>query len=564
MSDGEVNKIVSNDYADLIVEYNNDYNIIKQYGNDFTTINIKYALVNVPVQEITQSVLSKYRFSDLPTCYGLLDTASLEASGVTRVQAIPNLALRGQGVLIGIVDTGIEYTNTIFQLEDKTTKLYSLWDQNIETANHPEKIPYGTEYTREQINEAIRSENPLSIVPSTDEVGHGTMLAGVAAGSSVTSEQFSGVAPDAELVVVKLKPAKPFIRDLFLIPQEAVCYEENDIMFGVQYLVNVALKLNRPIAICIGLGSSSGAHDGRDALSNLISSISDMQGTIVVVAGGNEGNSGHHYSGAIDNKIGYDTVELKVGKDVSGFTAELWGAAPNIYSIDILSPSGEYIPRISARVGAGQIIRFLFESTVLFIDYDLIEYSSGNQLILMRFQNPAEGNWRFRVYGTGNLVMNYNVWLPIENFLSADTFFLKPDPETTVTSPGYSNLSTTVTAYDPVTKNLYLKASRGFSIINDVKPEFAAPGVDMIVPGKNNSFVKSSGTSIAAAHTSGVAAMLLEWGIVKGNAPNMDGITIKNILIRGAKRDPNTSYPNKEWGFGILDLYNTFLTFRNE
>jgi hypothetical protein len=88
--------------------------------------------------------------------------------------------------------------------------------------------------------------------------------------------------------------------------------------------------------------------------------------------------------------------------------------------------------------------------------------------------------------------------------------------------------------------------------------------VDMIVPGKNNSFVKSSGTSIAAAHTSGVAAMLLEWGIVKGNAPNMDGITIKNILIRGAKRDPNTSYPNKEWGFGILDLYNTFLTFRNE
>lgn len=564
MSDGEVNKIVSNDYFDLLIEYDNNFNILNKFDS-YTIINDRYAIVNVPNQENNNDIFRQYGWAALPKCFGLMDTSSLEASGVIRIQNIPALAFRGQGVLLGIIDSGIEYTNPVFQNADKTSRIISIWDQNIQTPNQsPADIPYGMVYTRDQINQALQSENPLELVPSTDEIGHGTMIAGVAAGSRIESADFVGVVPESELIVVKLKPAKPSLKQFFLIPENTVCYQSTDLMFGVRYLTDQAKSLNRPIVICIGLGTSTGAHDGRGALSAYLDFISDASGTAVVIAGGNEGNSGAHYSGAIDNKIGSDTVELKVGKDSNGFVGEIWGLAPNTFSVDILSPSGEYIPRIPIRIGEGQEIRFLFESTVLNIDYELTEKQTGMELILLRFRNPAEGIWKIRVYSQGTVTSNFNFWLPIQPFLDSEIFFLKPNPETTITSPGNGYLPITVTAYDHVSKNLYNNASRGYTVTNFVKPELAAPGVNVYAPGLNNTFTRATGTSAAAALTAGVAAMLLEWGIVKGNLPMMDTFQLKNLLIRGAQRDPSLSYPNKEWGYGILDIYNTYIAFRGE
>lgn len=567
MSDGEVNKIVSNDYADLLIEYNSNYNVFEQFGNkDYVIINGRYALVNIPLENNSvQDIFKKYGWAAFPTCYGLMQQSSLEASGITRIQNIPNLSLRGQGVLVGIIDTGIEYTNPVFQNADKTTRIQNIWDQSIETPDkHPSKIPYGTIYSREEINQALNNPAPLTMVPSTDENGHGTMLAGVIAGSKSETEDFVGVVPDAELVVVKVKQAKPYLREFLLIPEDAVCFQETDIKFAVTYLINTSVELNKPIAICIGLGSSSGAHDGKGALSNYLSHVSDTQGAGIAIAAGNEGNTASHYYGTINKSIGYDTVELRVGKNALGFTAELWGNLPNIFSVDVLSPSGEAIPRIPARLGESREIKFLFENTILSIDYVLVEYTTGNQLIFFRFRNPAEGIWRIRVYGTGSDIMNFNIWLPIKDFLRSDTFFIKPSPETTITSPGNSENSITVTAYDHTTKSLYINASRGYAATGNVKPDITAPGVNIVAPGLNNTFSKNSGTSIAAAITTGVAAMLLEWGIVKENSITMDTLEIKNLLIRGAQRDSNNTYPNKEWGYGILDIYSTFLSIRSE
>lgn len=559
-------QITSNDYADFIVEYSTDpESIQRRFQTEFIhPINGGYAVVYIPVSSLTRETISQFGYSMYPSCFGLTDTASLEASGITRIQTLPIFALKGQGTLIGIIDTGIDYTNKVFQNADNSTRIVSIWDQTIDSENYPNEFFYGTEYTRDQINEAIRNENPFSIVPSVDENGHGTLLAGIAAGSVDEENNFVGVVPDADIVVVKLKQAKENIKSFFAIPEDALCYQENDIMHGVRYLYDMARTLSRPIAICIGLGTSQGGHDGRGALSQYLSLLGDQIGVAVVVAAGNEANTGHHFYGEVDRITGYDTVELRVGEEVTGFSMEIWGFAPNTYSIDILSPTGEYIPRIPARLGESRNINFLFEGTTILLNYFIVEAQTGDQLILIRFRNPTAGIWRFRVYATGDILLHFHCWLPIMSFLPTGTYFVESDPDTTITTPGYARVPITVTAYNHNNQSLFLNAGRGFARTNAVKPDIAAPGVDIYGPLPNDRFEYSTGTSLAAAQTTGVAAMMLEWGILRENYPNMDSYEVKRYLIRGARRSLPGTYPNKEWGYGILDIYNTFDSLRSD
>ncbi|ROR23647.1 subtilase family protein [Mobilisporobacter senegalensis] len=566
MTEDCIAQIVSNDYADFLVQYTIDITRLQeQYQTEcIHEISSRFAVVHIPVSRITNRSIYEFTYAAFPSLYTTVDTSSLEASGIFRVQTLPNFALRGQGILVGIVDTGIDYTHRAFRNADNTTRIHSIWDQSIQSGNYPEGFYYGTEYSREQINEALSSEEPLSIVPSTDENGHGTFLAGVAAGSTDEENDFTGVVPDAEFVVVKLKEAKPYLKSFFQVPEDALCYQENDIMHGVKYLYEMARSLGRPIAICIGLGSNQGGHDGRGALSTYISTISDQVGVSVVVASGNEGNAGHHYFGTIDRAIGSDTVELRVGENETGFTMEVWGYAPNTYSIDILSPTGEYIPRIPARLGESREINFIFERTTIFVDYSIIESETGDQLILLRFRDPTPGTWRFQVYGRGDLIHSFHCWLPITGFISPDTYFIESNPDTTITSPGNAYVPLTVTAYNHRTGSIYINSSRGFTRTNIAKPDIAAPGVDIQGPVFNNEYGIRSGSSLAAAQATGVAAMLLEWGILRQNLRIMDGYEVKNYLIRGARRTPGQLYPNTQWGYGILDIYNTFISLRGE
>ena len=559
-------RILSEDYADFMLKFGEPLNNISA-GQDicYDILNPDTVVVYVPILKIPNNFIHLYGYGAYPNLYGLLDIASVEKSGVVRVRNIPNLNLLGQGVLIGIVDTGIDYTHSAFKNADGTSKIFSIWDQTIDSeTSRPEGFNFGTEYTQLQLNIALASDDPLSVVPSSDEDGHGTFLAGIVAGTRSDENDFTGVVPDAELIIVKLKPAKQFLKDFFCIPQDAICFQKNDLMHGIRYLVETANKVKRPLSLIIGIGTSQGAHDERGALSTYLSSIATQSGVAVVLAAGNEGSSGHHYYGTVKKTNKYDTVELKVGSNVSGFSMELWGNAFNTFSIDLLSPTGEYIPRIPARIGASREIRFVFERTIIYIDYQIAESQSGDELILLRFKNPTEGIWRFRVYAGGDLDLNYNIWLPITKFLSAETYFTQPDPEYTLTSPGNTFIPLVVTAYDYANQNLYINASRGYTRYNNIAPIFAAPGVNVIGPTLNNKYIVANGTSIAAAHTAGVAAMFLEWGIVRGNYTQISTIEIKNLLIRGAKRDPGIAYPNKEWGYGILDVYNSYNSLRGE
>lgn len=558
-------KIISEDYANLIITYSGDVSRLEAFSND--TVNIIdffNAVVYVPVSEITDNIIVETGYSAMPRLYGLISQSSIDASGITRLRSIPNFNLRGQGVLIGIMDSGIEYTHPAFKNADNTTKIISIWDQTIVSDNYPQEYNYGTEYSREQINEALQSSDPYSIVPSRDEIGHGTMIAGIAAGNEAPESNFFGVAPDAELVVVKLKQAKQYLRDFFIIPENVPCYQSDDLIFAIDYLNTVANNLNRPMAICIALGTSQSSHDGRDLVSAYLTLRSDNDGYGIIVAAGNEGNARRHYYGEIDAEVGFDTVELSVGENEIGFSMELWGSSVNLFSIDLQTPSGEYVPRIVSAFDETRLLTFIFEQTVINVDYQIIEAQSGDQLILMRFHQPAPGIWRFKVYVSGDINADYHIWLPMEGFISNNTFFIRSNPYTTILDPGNTRFPITVTAYNTEDDSLYINASRGYSRVGVVKPEIAAPGVNMVSPGLMQDYTEVTGTSPAAAHTAGVAALLLEWGVIRGNKVSMNTIDMKVFMIRGARRNVDLRYPNQDWGYGILDVYNIFDILRIE
>lgn len=560
----QVNPITSEDYADLLIETESINSILQIFPDAIITpINYLISLVNVPTSYITNKTISQLGYGAFPGYVGLVSLESLEASGVIRVRNIPALNLRGQGVLLGFLDTGIDYTNPIFQNADGTTRIVSLWDQTIQSGYPPEGFLYGTEFTREQINLALQNENPFDIVPSKDEIGHGTMVAGIAGGNDVPESNFYGIATGAEYVVVKMKEAKEYFKKFIFVPEDAVVYQENDLSFALEYLTHAATRLSKPLVICVAVSSPEGAHDGRGTLNNYLSLLASTPGTACILPAGNEGAAKRHYFGMVDERTGLNTVELYVGENASDFSMQLWGYRPNLYSADIISPSGEYVPRMSTRTSEFQQIRFIFERTVIYLDYQLSESQSSDPFIMFRFKDPAPGIWRFNVYETGDIKYGFHIWLPMQGLISDNVYFIRPDPYTTILSLSTNPVAIVVTAYNYANGSLYKDAGKGYTRTGDISPQIAVPGVDIVGPALDHSFSLFTGTSIAAAHMAGVAALLLEWGIVRGNLPNISSVEMKILLERGARRDPNLEYPNRDWGYGILDIYNVFDSLRS-
>lgn len=543
-------------------------------------VSSDYIILHMPLTPDAVS-MRVHPYYMIPSLFSPLDYNAMEASGILSAFNSPALNNQGKGVLIGLVDTGIDYRSPLFQNPDGTTRIAGIWDQSVPIeedvlpAGVPDYYPmggssYGTEYTREQINEALASDDPLSLVPTQDTIGHGTFLAGLAAGSSIPQEDFTGAAPEAELAVVKLKPAKKYLRDFYLIPSDAPAFQENDIMMGIKYLRMMADRLKKPLVILLAMGSNSGSHIGTSPLSQVTQNYSGFFGIITVIAGGNETGAAHHFYASIPAGTEYEDVEIRVGKEEAerGFVLELWAADADTYTVGFISPSGERISRIPIIANNETSIPFLLDATTITVNYQLIEAESGSQLIFMRFQTPAAGIWTVRVYNTQRFKGTFHMWLPVQGMISGETVFLRPDPYSTITVPGNSRLPITVGAYDTSTGGIYIHSSRGFTPNQIVKPELAAPGVNILgpsvgrKPGSDTPMTTRTGTSAAAAITAGAAANLLGWGIVEGNYPTMSEASVKSYLIRGAQRNPALTYPNREFGYGTLDLFQTFLRLR--
>lgn len=534
-------------------------------------VSQEYAIVHAPLSGVLPLSFTQHTYSAIPKLYGLQDTTALEAAGILPVFSQPNLMSTGQGILIGMIDTGIDYTNPLFQNPDGTSRILRLWDQTIESENTPEAVAgfqpfYGTVYSQEDLNRALTSEQPLELVPSTDTSGHGTFLAGVAAGRQIQSPTtFSGAAPDAALAVVRLKPAKQYLREFFAVPPDADAYQENDIMAAVAFLLGVAGQYQMPLVLCLGVGTSQGSHSGISPLAMQLQALSATRGFACVTGAGNETGFRHHYFGNLSPDQEYEDVELRVADSTSGFSMELWADVSELYTVGFVSPSGEVIERIPMTVGQETTISFQLDATRILISYQITESSSGRFLAFLRFTGPAPGIWHIRVYPTLFVAGQFHIWLPMQGFLTEDTGFLRPDPDITITDPGNAPLLLTVSTYNHVTGSLYIHSSRGFTATGQIKPDFAAPGVEVQGPGippGTSRLSRQTGSSVATAITAGAVACLFSWGFTQGNDTTLTSISVKSILIRGAERKEAFRYPNRQWGYGTLNLYQAFLLMR--
>ena len=544
-------------YADFIVKYMGDFqeDLGDVPGLIFQKINAIYGVVYAPLTEIGALNISTYSYSFIPKCYTHMDLGSLSASGITRLQEHPYLQLKGLGTAIAIVDSGIDYRNPLFQNE-MGSRILCIWDQTLE--GDGTEVPYGRVFWKNDIDRALASENPLEIVPSTDTNGHGTRMAAVAAGNNFPEENFSGAAPEATLIVVKVKQAKKYLREFYLFPSEAELFQENDIMMGMDFAVRTANDRKLPLSVCLGIGSSQGAHIGRNPLSIYVDYASQFSRISVSIAAGNEGAARHHYAGRLTHRENQASAELRVGNKEPGFTMEFWGEPPEIYNLSLQSPTGEILD-ISASLGdVTQELSFIFVETRVEVNYVSIERQTGYTLAYFRFIQPAAGIWRIFVQGRDGQNVEFHMWLPVQGLISEETYFLEPSPYNTVTAPGDSLESITVTAYQYRDNSLYVQASRGFMPDGNVVPQVAAPGVQIRVPQLNGLYGLASGTSLSAAQTAGAAALLFEWAVVRGNQPYFTGSSVKNYITRGAKREDRLTYPNRDWGFGRMDLYHTF------
>ena len=486
--------------------------------------------------------------------YGLSDLIAAEELGVLKLRRQPYLNLTGRGILFGIADTGIDYTHPVFRFGDGSSRILAIWDQTAETEENGE-VPFGRIYSQDEINEALRSEDPLELVSVTDEIGHGTFMTGLAAGNVEEEEAFSGIAPEAGILVVKLRQARRCLKKFWFVGENTPAYEEEELIAAIDFMISFAQEQENDMVIYLGVSSSQGEHNGRGPLAAYLNLISLQPGRAVVLAAGNEGNAAHHFSSRSYEGIEYQDVEIRISDVKEGVSIEFWADAPDLYGIGFVSPAGEVVEKLPTRVSLREALSFVFEQTKIYVVYERVEEITGATLVRIFMENPANGIWKLRIFQEEVYGGRFDLWMPITPFIQGEAVFLKPDPETTITEPGNSAENMTVSAYSTETEGIYLDSSRGFTRGGRVKPDFAAPGVNVRGPIRGGLYTSRSGTSVAAALTAGIAVLMMEYN------PEYTGVQIKNYLIRGAKRD-NRKYPNTEFGWGKVDIYEALLNMR--
>ena len=548
-------KILDNRYYDLIISNT----LVTSYntGDNITIMNDMFSLLHIPKDRMEPCDLGVNAYHSFPELYTLESVVSMENTSEESKQITATRGLFGRGVIVGIVDTGIDYRHPAFMNNDKTSRILSIWDQTVE-GTPPAGFTFGSEYTKELINFALLSQYPYTIVPTNDPYRHGTAIASVIAGRSNDKEGFSGVAPQADLVVVKLKEAKENLKRLFCIPTGALCYQESDIIMGIRYLLNVANKLNRPLVICLALGTNQGGHDGRGALSTYLNSLLLLPKISIITSSGNEGNSGRHYYGKVSKEPYTDSFQLNSGGMDNEYFIEIWPYIPSRLTIQLTAPTWESSQVIKPALGECHKLSFQSIKTNVWINNVLFESETGNQLILLRFRNMEPGMWYIRLDNKDGLSYSFHCWLPAGNLISNETYFVNSDPNTTITMQGDTANLLTVAAYNQNNGSILAQSSRGYTRLGQIKPDVAAPGYNIPCAIPEFQYGTATGTGVAAAYATGIAAKIIEWAYIKGNYTAITGNQINRLMMRTAERDPDAIYPNNIWGYGKIDAENIF------
>lgn len=552
-------KILSEDYWDFIIPLYRDKELeeVDPERICIQELDFGYKSVSVDSRILLPLSFRQYWYSTIPKCYTLLDMQPLDAAGIITLQNYPTLQLMGEGIMIGFLDTGIDYSNQVFRNLDGTTRIAGIWDQTIQDGEPPEGFLYGTEYTEERINLALKMENPEEMAPTRDMNGHGTFIASVAAGNAEDNGRFVGAAPEASIAMVKLKPAKKYLKEFFVITEDAVCYQENDIMTGLRYLNELAGKRGMPLVICMALGTSFGGHNGDSLLAAILDTYGTLRNRCVVVGTGNEAAQRHHFYKRFTSVQEVQTVEIRVGEGVDSFVTELWSTLPNIVTVSITSPSGERTGQIPIRLGYLFDFIFAFERTSVTVEYRLLQENNDAQLVFVRFRNAVPGIWRIEVQPAMQTQGDFHMWLPLQEFLEGDVYFLEPDPDTTFTEPAGGNNSMTVSWYNSRENGVDINSGRGYTREERIKPDYAAPGVAVTGAIPGGGFRDRTGSSAATAIAAGGCALIMNWISDQPGARGASSSQVRNIIVMGAQKLPSIEYPNTQWGYGTMNLYRS-------
>ena len=535
---------------ELIVKYSGTLEAVRQTARSVTELLNGYAVIVIEEERIGQlAQLPEVEFIEKPKKLYFQTDVGRQVSCIDIVQDMP-LSLRGKGTLIGIVDSGIDYENAEFRNEDGTTRIVSLWDQSV-NGRPPAGYLAGTEYTREQIDAALATEDKevrRQMVKTSDVSGHGTAVAGIAAGNGRGSEgrRFRGAAPEAELIIVKMGA-----------PREGGFPRTTELMRGVDYIVRKAVELRRPVAINISFGNTYGSHDGTSLVERFLNDIADMWKNVICIGSGNEGASAGHVSGKVRRQIS-ETGELAVQQREPALSIQIWKSYVDEMGVSVISPSGRQAGPFYEFLGAQ---RYILGDTELLIYYGEPKPYSVKQEIYLSLlpgkQYIESGVWKI-VLTPGRIVDGeYQMWLPTQTSLNMGTAFLQPNSMSTLTIPSTASLAVTVAAYDARTFSYADFSGRGpagmYEGENVLKPDIAAPGVRVTAPVPGGGYQSFSGTSFAAPFVTGSAALLMEWGIVRGNDPYLYGEKVKAYLRKGAKQLAGYErWPNALLGYGAL------------
>ncbi|WP_243129635.1 MULTISPECIES: S8 family peptidase [Clostridium] len=527
----------ASEVIEVIVLYGENFERVNEYVNSIGAklqdLGYGYGIVTIKATDVDKLAQNPdLQYIELPASLYFSDAASNRASCIDRSRSTYDVS--GRGIIIGFVDSGIDYTHPAFRNEDGTTRIEYIYDLSLE----------GAIYDKNQINQALKNQDPFSIVPSYDVIEHGTHVAGIACAGGKIDAKYYGVAPNSSIIMVKSA------RGNFTLSTQ--------VMRGLKFLVDKANELKMPLVVNLSLSTNDGAHKGTSLLEQYINTVSTLERITIVVAAGNEGSAAHHVGGVIEEE---NIIKFNVAEDETAVVINLYKSILSKISIELITPVGGTTGAVIVEEGykEGVISRNRYQiyntgPRPFDINGEIgISLISGGNFIL-------SGEWTIIIRLIDKYKGIYQMWLPIAEGLNEKTKFLSPTITNTLGIPATVNSVISVGSYNYVTRMISPFSGRGVpTIYGEVKPDVVAPGEGITSAIPNESFDTKTGTSMAAPHVAGICGLMMEWGIIKENDPFLYGNRLKYYLIMGARRDrADVVYPDISWGYGEVCASNSF------
>lgn len=476
--------------------------------------------------------------------------------------------LDGTGVIVAIVGTGIDYLNPRFMNSDNTTRIITIWDQSINEGNIPPGLVFGTQFTRENINEAIKAsesgQNPYEVVSHRDETGYGTAIAGIVGGRNLRDmDIITSLAPNCEFIIVKLKPIKKSNAELWGIEDyENSIYDSNDIVAAFRYLDEIQQRLRRPLVVYSATGTNLGGHDGGAIAERYIDSITNNRNFTFVTSTGNQGDRPIHLRGSFSESDTRKEVQLQIGEEQRNLNFFLYVVAPDQVSIGIISPTGEKVEKVNIQPINGQEISLSLGESRITIQYFTERKGPGvnrlDQRLDFFIRNAVGGIWTIIIFGEYLFNGEYDLWLEQKQFLKEGTGFIGAIPNTTLMTPATAQNIIVCASYNQLEGKVFPESGKGFTRDGRIVPTIAIPGKIIRTIGVNNKSIVVSGTAVAGAILTGIVTLMYQWGIILGNDINIYYSKIKSYFISATDREEGQVYPNIETGFGVLNIKKLF------